>query len=242
MLASPRLTNEDLFVVQKFAHSVVGTNNVDYRSGAGPDLGGHMNAAISDLEAAQAIVVLGSDVFEELPVLGLRVRKAAVYGQAKLVVAYPRPNKLAGDAAVWLKHAENKEVALAQALLSAVRGQVSHDLCAEAGVPAQQIEDTAKLLAGRTPAMILYGGPVGAEPGPVLSLAAALGATVHGLTLEANSQGARDMGCTPGASGLSGAAMLAAAAEGTLKALWVVGVDVLAEADQALVAAGAGQA
>jgi predicted molibdopterin-dependent oxidoreductase YjgC len=83
--------------------------------------------------------------------------------------------------------------------------------------------------------MILYGGPAGKSP-VLAELAAALGATLHGLTLGANSQGARDMGCTPGAAGLSGAAMLHAAAEGSLKALWVIGADVLADADPALVA------
>ncbi len=239
-LASPRLTNEDLYVFQKFMHTVIGTNNVDYRVAATPDRGGHMSTAVSDLEKAQSIFVIGSDVFDELPVLGLRVRKAAVHGQAKLVVAYSHPNKLAGDAALWLKHEADKDLALVKALLSAVRGAVSHDLCAEAGLTVQQDEDTVKLLTGRTPAVILYGARLaqsadGADAlAALVDLAAALGATLHGLTLEANSQGARAMGCTPGASGLSGAAMLAAAAEGRLKALWLAGADVLASADTAL--------
>ena len=239
-LASPRLTNEDLFVFQKFMRTVIGTNNVDYRAAATPNRGGHLSIAISDLEKAQGIFVVGSEVFDELPVLGLRMRKAAVHAQARLVVAYPRPNKLAGDAAVWLKHGEGQDLALVKVLLSAVRGAVSHDLCAEAGVTVQQVEDTAKLLAGRTPTLILYGARLtqtvdGAAVLTALAdLAAVLGATLHGLTLEANSQGARDMGCTPGASGLSGAAMLAAAAEGRLKALWLAGADVLASVDRGL--------
>jgi NADH-quinone oxidoreductase subunit G len=239
-LASPRLTNEDLYVFQKFMHNVVGTQNVDYRTAATPDRGGHMSMAISDLEKQQGILVVGSDVFDELPVLGLRVRKAAVHGQAKLVVAYPRPNKLAADAALWLKHGEGADLALLKALLSAARSATSPDLCSEAGVTVQQVDDTVKLLSGRTPSVILYGARLGAnEDGAAVlaaltDLAAALGATVHGLSLEANGQGARDMGCTPGASGLSGAAMLAAAAEGRLKALWLAGADVLAGVDEAL--------
>ncbi len=238
-IASPRLTNEDLFVFQKFMHHVVGTQRLDYRLDGKQPFAEPMQAAISDIEQAQAILVIGSDVFEELPVLGLRLRKAAVYGQAKLVLASPRPVKLKDEAAASLPHSDDAEMALVQALTRSLRGDPSPDLCAAAGLTMQQVDEAAKLLAGRTPAMVLYGAHLAEDPAVVEALKAladALGASLHGLHLEANAQGARDMRCEA-QEGRSGAKMLAAAADGKLKALYLIGVDPLAGAiaDRALV-------
>jgi NADH-quinone oxidoreductase subunit G len=264
-IASPRLTNEDLYLFQKFMRAVVGSNNVDYRvSGEAVD-GASLKAAIADLEQAQGLFVIGSDVFAELPILGLRLRKAAVHKQAKLVVAYPQPVKLTKDAAAWLQHAPGQELALVQALVASLRGEPSSSLCDQAGLPCAQIDTAAKLLAGRTPSRILYGERLaeGAQGSGLLAaladLATALGATLHGLAVEANAQGARAMGAIPSmlpggrpasdaagrqdiaalwgvaslpdTPGLTGAQMLQAAASGALKALYVAGADALAGAD-----------
>ena len=264
-IASPRLTNEDLYVFQKFMRTVIGTNNVDYRLSGQPTIAGHRQVAIGDIESAQGILVVGSDIFDDLPILGLRVRKAAVHGQAKLVLAYPRRVKLANEAAAWLQHKDGAELALLKALLSALNGQASPDLTAECGLTPEQIAEAAKALAGRSPCIILYGQKLvengqGAEILQALeALAKALEAKLHGLIVEGNAQGARDMGVTPEwlpgrrplddvaarqemamlwgvtnlpqTPGLHGRQMLVAAAEGRLKALYLIGVNPLAVAD-----------
>lgn len=240
-IVSPRLTNEDLYVFQKLMRTAIGTANVDYRLDGGVAAAAGMASAIADLDAAQAVFVIGSDIFDELPVLGLRLRKAVVHGQAKLVLAATQPLKLYREAHSWLRHSAGAELALLKALNSALRGENGQDAAQQAGLTAEQIDAAAKLLAGREPALIFCGERLAGQPGvagALADLAAALGATLNILTSEANGQGARDMGCVPAAGGgLTGREMLAAAAAGTLKALWLVGVDPLAAAgaDRAVV-------
>jgi NADH-quinone oxidoreductase subunit G len=238
-IASPRLTNEDLFAFQKLMRGAIGTANIDYRVDGATASATPMTMAIGEMEQAKAILLAGSNVFDDLPVLGLRLRKAAVHGGAKLVMAHARRVKLTSDAHAWLQHGEGKEIVVVRALIAAVAGDLSDALCAEAGLERQAVEDAAKLLAGQAP-VILYGSPLVESAGgsdalaALQALAAALGGTLHGLVVQGNAHGARDMGCTPGAGGLSGHEMLVAAAEGKLKALYVMGADVLQTADRTL--------
>jgi predicted molibdopterin-dependent oxidoreductase YjgC len=130
-------------------------------------------------------------------------------------------------------------MAVVRALSAAVVGDLSAALCAEAGLARPAVEDAARLLAGQSP-VILYGAPLVARAGSdaleaLQALATTLGGTLHGLVVQGNAQGARDMGCTPGVGGLSGHEMLVAAANGKLKALYIMGASVLDAADKSLV-------
>ena len=81
MLGGARGTNEDAYVWARFAKGVLGTDNVDAQLGDGLPAEvvlGLPRAVISDLDRARGIVLLGPDLNEELPVLHLRVRRAAV--------------------------------------------------------------------------------------------------------------------------------------------------------------------
>ncbi len=84
-LGGARSTNEEAYAFGKFLRATVGTNHLDAR--LGDALGARFltglphRAAIDDLDAAGAILVWGPDLKEELPVLYLRVRRAAVRGR-----------------------------------------------------------------------------------------------------------------------------------------------------------------
>lgn len=100
-IAGARLPNEDLYLFQKFLRQVIGTHNVDHRVG--------LSAAIEDdivytvgvgtgtdlgrVGRDAAILVVGSDLEEEAPILYLRVAGAARHG-ATLINAGGRPTKL----------------------------------------------------------------------------------------------------------------------------------------------------
>jgi NADH-quinone oxidoreductase subunit G len=106
-LGGARSTNEEAYAFGKFLRATVGTNHLDAR--LGDALGARFltglphRAAINDLDAAGAILVWGPDLKEELPVLYLRVRRAAVRG-ARLVVVHPRGNGLDPVAAHTLRY------------------------------------------------------------------------------------------------------------------------------------------
>ncbi len=58
-----------------------------------------LTSRIADLDYAGAILVVGADPLHEMPILDLRIRKAARRGGAKLLVASERPSALDGGTA-----------------------------------------------------------------------------------------------------------------------------------------------
>jgi NADH-quinone oxidoreductase subunit G len=100
-IAGARLPNEDLYLFQKLLRDVIGTQNVDHRVGLS---GGFEDGTVytvgvgtgTDLGRVgrdTAILVVGSDLDEEAPILYLRVASAAHHG-ATLINAGGRPTKL----------------------------------------------------------------------------------------------------------------------------------------------------
>jgi len=81
LLGGARSTNEDAYTFARLMKGVVGTDNVDAQlcDGLPAELVlGVPRAQIAACDRAAAIVLLGPDLEEELPVLHLRIRRAAV--------------------------------------------------------------------------------------------------------------------------------------------------------------------
>ncbi len=83
---SPGATVEEAFLWQTLA-AEIGVRNIDYRlrradfvAAAGEPLIPNLGMRIADLERQQAILLIGSDIRNEAPILAHRVRKAAVAG------------------------------------------------------------------------------------------------------------------------------------------------------------------
>ncbi len=93
-IGGARSTNEDAYAFSKFLRSVVGTPHLDAQIGDGLDpvfaAAVTPRAEINDLETAKTILLWGSDLKEEFPVLYLRVRRAVTELGANLVVLHPR--------------------------------------------------------------------------------------------------------------------------------------------------------
>ncbi|MFN8015719.1 MAG: NADH-quinone oxidoreductase subunit NuoG [Acidimicrobiia bacterium] len=81
-------TNEDAYAISKLAKESIGTKYVDsyVRNSLPADLIlSSKRARIADLDKAKAIVVIGNDVKETIPVLYLRVRNAVVNNKVPLI-------------------------------------------------------------------------------------------------------------------------------------------------------------
>ena len=95
-LASGRLTDEDAYALSKLARTAFGTNDLDHRrefhGGLAEELAAArpMGVRYRDVERAKAIVLVGVDAEQELPILHLRVRKAAKRGARVFVIANRR--------------------------------------------------------------------------------------------------------------------------------------------------------
>jgi NADH-quinone oxidoreductase subunit G len=97
-LGGARGTNEEAYAFGKFLRSAIGTPHLDAQLDDGleaPFLTGVADrAVIDDLERARTVLVWGPDLKEELPVLYLRVRRAASELGATLIVVHPRRSGL----------------------------------------------------------------------------------------------------------------------------------------------------
>ncbi len=113
VIASCTGTNEESYLTQKLARAVIGTNNVDNCSrycqspatmglwrtvGYGGDSGG-----IEDIEAADLVVIVGSNTAEAHPVLASRVKRARKLHGQKLAVLDLRRHEMAERADLFLR-------------------------------------------------------------------------------------------------------------------------------------------
>lgn len=131
LLASPNSTNEELYLAQKFARVVMGTNNVDQTSNIQPELTVGLERALGyaaatnsiwELEHAGCILVFNSNLTEDQNVVGVPIKKAAQRG-AKLIVIDPREVELTRYADSWLRPVPGTELLLLGGILKAVVDQ-----------------------------------------------------------------------------------------------------------------------
>ena len=112
VLASGRLSNEDLFNLKTLADEL-GGKAIAYTDMGGGDLvmqvGVGQGTNISDIGQGDAILVVASDLYEEAPIWWLRVKQAANRG-ATLIVANPRETKLDRFANYVVRYSNGDEV------------------------------------------------------------------------------------------------------------------------------------
>ncbi len=127
-LASPHLTNEELYLFQKLARAGLKTPHVDNgsRLSMAPIMtvmakvwgqAGAM-APLHRLLEADLIWVMGGNPTESSPVLGYMVKRAVAQKGAKLTVVDPRKTKLATRADLWLQIQPGSDLALIQLLIA----------------------------------------------------------------------------------------------------------------------------
>jgi NADH-quinone oxidoreductase subunit G len=100
LLTGGRLLDEDAYALSKLARVGFGTNDVDHRrhrsvgaTGVEAQQATGMPVTNRDVESAGLILLVGLDAEQEVPILHLRIRKAARRG-AKVVVIHPRRTRL----------------------------------------------------------------------------------------------------------------------------------------------------
>ncbi len=121
VLSSAKATNEENYLLQKFARAVLGTNNVDHCArlchsptvaGLGAALGsGAMTNSISDLLRAEVILLTGSNPTVNHPVIGEFIKRAVLSGKTKLLVVDPREIPITRFAALHLRPRPGTDVA-----------------------------------------------------------------------------------------------------------------------------------
>jgi NADH-quinone oxidoreductase subunit G len=199
-LGGANLTNEAQFVWSKLAKGVLGTDNVDAQLDDGLDprlVLGLPRATIAETcTPGGTILVVANDVKEELGVLFLRLRHAAVWDGATVIEISATDTGVTDFAAASLRARPGQSPALLQALLS---GGTAPD-----GVDADAFTVARDRLGANGPLRVVLGRPSLAESADVVTLAAHKilaarpDATFLTTLRRGNVYGAIDMGLTPG--------------------------------------------
>ncbi len=79
-----------------------------------------MTNSIDDLEKCKAALVIGSNTTEAHPIIALRLKKAVMENDCKLIVAEPRRIRLCYFADKWLRHHPGTDVALINGLMNVI--------------------------------------------------------------------------------------------------------------------------
>ncbi len=129
IIGSARCTNEELYLTQKFARAVIGTNNVDHCArichaptvtGLIASLGsGGMTNPIEDIKNAKTILLIGGNPFEAHPIIAGHVIDA-VDNKTELIVADPRRTRLCDFAVMHLPLRPGSDLALINAMAKVI--------------------------------------------------------------------------------------------------------------------------
>ncbi len=204
VLGSARATNEENYLAQKFARVVLRSNNVDCcarvchapSAAALKDMLGTGAATNSfdDIEHARTILVCGANPTENHPVVGARIKQAALRG-ARLIVIDPRRIELAAYADCHLAPRPGSNLPVLNALAHTIVEEdlVNRDFLSDRvdNVDAfrEFVKDwtpeRASDLSGVDPALIRHAARLYASEKPAMS--------VHGLGLTEHVQGTENV-------------------------------------------------
>jgi len=254
VIGSNRTTNEENYLLQKFARLALVTNNIDHHRTAdypafAAALNGKTNATASmrDVFNAPALLLIGNDPTNQHPLLAWQIRNNVRLHRSRLYVINAQNIKLRRQATQFLQIPEGQEGSFARFL--AGDGSVE-GWNADAGELARA---TREKLRAEQNLVVIFGSEL---RGDDISALVNFGASVPGakfvcLSDYANSRGAADMGLYPDLlpgynpvsngnvyheewgeiprqSGLNLPQMVEAGKAGNLKALYVVGANPVA--------------
>jgi NADH-quinone oxidoreductase subunit G len=252
VIGSTRTTNEEAYLLSKFARVVLKTNNVDHhRTADFPALAAALRgktdatASMADAFTAPAILLIGNDPTEQHPLLAWQIRNNVRLHRARLYVINSKPIKLRRQAASFMQIPAGSEGQVAEFF-------AGNDTAADSLVSSSTNRDAwlalRDKLRGEQNLVIVFGSEVRRDD---LASLVKFGSGISGakflcLADYANSRGAADMGLYPDllpgyhptvgnsqfhkewgeipqAAGLDLSGMVEAGMAGQLKALYVVG-------------------
>jgi NADH-quinone oxidoreductase subunit G len=257
-------SNEEGYLVQRIMREALGSPHVDSRPSRGPGretlvrlAQPEISARVRDIDAADAILVIGTDPLHSSPILDLRIRKAIRRNGAKLAVATEAPTALDGGATAVARYAPGGASAFLTGLTAALAadGTQNGDMDRSESHRPGEIAET---LRGAGSVVIIWGDRIGREgegaTTALLDVAAALnlasqdGSGMLEVPDVTNARGLREAGCLPdagpglsatlpplttsetvkgGSIGMATEEMRAALESGELKTLVLFGVDPL---------------
>ncbi len=203
VIGSNRTTNEEAYLLQKFARTVLGTNNIDHHRTAdytsfAQALAGKpgRSGSMRDTLTAPAIMILGGDPTIQAPGTAWNLRTSVRNNRARLYVANSAEIKLRRQAKAFAHIAPFSYGALA----SFLTGDDSAVEClTHPGADAQSFHDFRSAVRAEEQLLVLLGSEFrGADLKRLLAFGTTLPNRTFSLISDyVNSRGAADMGLLP---------------------------------------------
>ena len=191
-LASARVSNEENYLLMKFARGVMKSRHVDHCARlchastvaglAGAFGSGAMTNSIGDIAESKCVFVLGSNTFEQHPLIGRKIVQAKKNG-AKVIYADPRYTATARQADLYMPFVSGSDVAILNGLMQEIikNGWEDKEFIAKrtkdyeklkevvmkdayslenvskiSGIPVESLKQAAEWLGTAKPGAILY--------------------------------------------------------------------------------------
>jgi formate dehydrogenase alpha subunit len=129
VLSSARTSNEENYALMKFARGALKTRHIDHCArlchastvaGLAASFGsGAMTNSIGDIAQSKCVFILGSNTFEQHPLIGRRVMQAKMNG-AKLIYADPRYTATAKQADLYMQFRSGSDVAILNGMMQEI--------------------------------------------------------------------------------------------------------------------------
>jgi NADH-quinone oxidoreductase subunit G len=208
VIGSARTTNEEAYLLSKFARVVLKTNNIDHhRTADFPAFAAALRgkadatASMADVFPAPAILLIGNDPTEQHPLLAWQIRNNVRLHQSRLYLINENPIKLRRQATTFMQLPRGAESQFADFLAGS-------DYAVDALISASTDKSSAnkdawiglrEKLRGEQTLVIIFGAEI--RGGAVANIVK-FGSTISGAKFVclgdyANSRGAADMGLYP---------------------------------------------
>ncbi|HYL69233.1 MAG TPA: NADH-quinone oxidoreductase subunit NuoG, partial [Candidatus Limnocylindria bacterium] len=255
VIGSNHTTNEENYLLNRFARATLGTNNLDHHrtadyAGLAAALGPRAKtslAMMADVYTAKAVLLIGNDVTQQNPLVAWQIRTGVRHHGLRLYAINSRPSKIHRQAALAVDVSKGAERSAVRWLAT---GEGQFD-----GNTASDLATLKAALERESDIIVIFGAEIqGAAVLDLLMLGSRLSGQSRYMALGdySNSRGAADMGILPdrlpgyvplsdaaerkrfgklwgaeipGAPGLTTRGMMDAAAAGKLNALYVVGAN-----------------
>jgi NADH-quinone oxidoreductase subunit G len=250
VIGSTRTSNEEAYLLSKFARTVLKTNNIDHhRTADFPALAAALRgkpdatASMADVYNTPAILLIGNDPTEQHPFLAWQIRSDVRLHKGKLYLVNSHPIKLARQATAFAQVTEDNGEAEFVSFLSG--NNPAPDSLGVNGTTASALGQLRDAIRGEKELVVIFGADIRGA-----SIAQLVGALPQAKFIclgdYSNSRGAADMGLypdllpgyhpisgntdfhrewteVPQTAGLDLPGMVDAAKSGKLKALYVIG-------------------
>lgn len=255
VIGSNHTTNEENYLLNRFARASLGTNNIDHHrtadyAGLAAALGPQAKSVLATMAGiynSNSILLIGNDATQQNPLVAWQIRTAIRHHGARLYALDSRPSKIHRKATLAVEVAGGAEP---QAVHWLATGDGQFE-----GKAGASLAELKAALEKETGIVILFGAAVqGAAIRDLVSFGSRLAGETRIMALGdySNSRGAADMGILPdrlpgyatiadagerarfgklwggeipATPGLSARAMMDTALNGKLKALYVVGAN-----------------